>query len=350
VWTDRVSEAAIEDLATVAEPAMEAVTEPVLEQTEELVVELANGGFGMDGEVAEAEELVAEIKGPGTTEIEVLVNIAQFAVPAVEEPVDEELPAEGRISPPPLAEAVRVLDDSDAGPTELDALVETASVEPAAVEAPAAELLVEMPVEELLVEEEEELPVEEMLVEEVPIEELSLTGAQVAEVEAEAPVATEVALAAETVVEVAAPVLSGDSPSDSVRVDDLKARIETSEETQQPEPDWTVLPVVPAVSAPAEAAPVLDEPAVLSLETEDREVEVVFPEEPQVPIDYDSMKSRIERTRSRLKAKAFDAMMTGESALLGRDAEASDRKRKKLPNVDTEVDETIETSLREEED
>ena len=39
------------------------------------------------------------------------------------------------------------------------------------------------------------------------------------------------------------------------------------------------------------------------------------------PVDYDSMKNRIESTRSRLKAKAFDAMMTGESALLGRDLE-----------------------------
>ena len=39
--------------------------------------------------------------------------------------------------------------------------------------------------------------------------------------------------------------------------------------------------------------------------------------------DYDAMRARIELTRSRLKAKAFDAMMAGESALLGRDPETT---------------------------
>ena len=66
------------------------------------------------------------------------------------------------------------------------------------------------------------------------------------------------------------------------------------------------------------------------------------------PIDYDAMKSRIEMTRSRLKAKAFDAMMSGESALLGRDPANFERK-KVVPKVDSEVNDTIETSLREEE-
>jgi hypothetical protein len=68
------------------------------------------------------------------------------------------------------------------------------------------------------------------------------------------------------------------------------------------------------------------------------------------PVDYDSMKDRIERTRSRLKAKAFDAMMTGESALLGRDLGDTSTTQQTVPDVDSEVDETIETSLREEEE
>jgi ribonuclease E len=67
------------------------------------------------------------------------------------------------------------------------------------------------------------------------------------------------------------------------------------------------------------------------------------------PVDYDSMKSRIESTRSRLKAKAFDAMMTGEAALLGRDLEGRVRDSK-VSGVDRDIDETIETSLREEEE
>ena len=71
--------------------------------------------------------------------------------------------------------------------------------------------------------------------------------------------------------------------------------------------------------------------------------------EPEEPVDYDSMRSRIEVTRSRLKAKAFDAMMTGESSLLGRDTEDAEHRKKVVPAVDSEVNETIETSLREEE-
>ena len=79
--------------------------------------------------------------------------------------------------------------------------------------------------------------------------------------------------------------------------------------------------------------------------------EPVESDEPQAeeePVDYDSMRSRIEVTRSRLKAKAFDAMMTGEAALLGRDTEDAEHRRKVTPAVDSEVNETIESSLREE--
>ena len=43
-------------------------------------------------------------------------------------------------------------------------------------------------------------------------------------------------------------------------------------------------------------------------------------------------------------------MMTGESALLGREPRAPSRNKGELPTVDSEIDETIETSLREEEE
>jgi hypothetical protein len=173
------------------------------------------------------------------------------------------------------------------------------------------------------------------------------------------------ALVAETLVEEAAPAISGEPPADPARVDDLKARIEetrrrirheleqpfdTDEEVEKVAPDWTVLPTVPAASAPADVAQDFAEPEAPTVEPEAREFEVIFPGEPAEPVDYESMKSRIEQTRSRLKAKAFDAMMAGESALLGREAEGSDRSRNALPSVDAEVDETIESSLREEED
>jgi hypothetical protein len=65
-------------------------------------------------------------------------------------------------------------------------------------------------------------------------------------------------------------------------------------------------------------------------------------------VDYDAMRSRIEATRSRLKAKAFDAMMTGESALLGRDAVEASTERPPAADVDKEIAQTIETTLREE--
>jgi hypothetical protein len=153
--------------------------------------------------------------------------------------------------------------------------------------------------------------------------------------------------------------------AEAQRVDDLKARIEETrrrirQELEQPfvttaEPaqsgaDWTVSPAVPAVTEPAgrpSAQPLVHEPV---LEVDDRELDVVMGTEPQQPLDYDSMKARIEMTRSRLKAKAFDAMMTGESALLGRDVEGTIRRQKALGNVDSEVEETIESSLREQED
>lgn len=346
VWPEPESEAAIEDLPPeagpvveeVMEPAIELIVEPVVEAPEELMIV----GFPTDKvveleeEVVETKELVAEIKGPGTEEIEALVETTEFPQIAVEEPVDEELADEGRISPPPEPELVIVADEVDAGPTGMEALVETASVESAAAELPVVEELLELPVEELVVEE---LPLEEALVEEPAVE--------------------------VTPIAEAAPAVSDEAPADIARVDDLKSRIEetrrrirreleqpfdTEEETHEAEPDWTVLPAVPVTSAPADVAPVFAEPEAPAVEPEPREVEVIFPGEPEEPVDYESMKSRIEQTRSRLKAKAFDAMMTGESALLGRDAEGSDRNRSALPSVDTEVDETIETSLREEEE
>jgi len=62
------------------------------------------------------------------------------------------------------------------------------------------------------------------------------------------------------------------------------------------------------------------------------------------------MRTRIEETRGRLKAKAFDAMMTGESALLGRESPEKAAERPGPAVLDHDVDQTIETTLREEED
>ncbi len=66
-------------------------------------------------------------------------------------------------------------------------------------------------------------------------------------------------------------------------------------------------------------------------------------------VDYEAMRGRIEETRGRLKAKAFDAMMTGESALLGRDPEDAGVKLPAPTEVDGEIVKTIDSTLSEEE-
>ena len=64
--------------------------------------------------------------------------------------------------------------------------------------------------------------------------------------------------------------------------------------------------------------------------------------------DYDAMRARIELTRSRLKAKAFDAMISGESALLGRDSdEESAAAARRAAAFDSEIEQTVDTTLRE---
>ena len=66
--------------------------------------------------------------------------------------------------------------------------------------------------------------------------------------------------------------------------------------------------------------------------------------------DREAMRRRIEATRSRLKAKAFDAMLSGESSLLARDTAGAlegSALKVEVP-VDSEVDQTIESTLTEE--
>lgn len=98
-----------------------------------------------------------------------------------------------------------------------------------------------------------------------------------------------------------------------------------------------------AEDSPAPLADGLPSPAVAEAEgTHDEPVSGLGAE-------YDAMRRRIETTRNRLKAKAFDAMMTGESALLGRDSAGAGAEVPALANIDSEIVQTIETTLREEE-
>lgn len=159
------------------------------------------------------------------------------------------------------------------------------------------------------------------------------------------------------------PVVVDETPAAAVPMDDLKARIEATRlrirrELEQPflsepeavapvEDDWTVSPAVSVVEeVVVNEEPEIPEPAEPPAIELEGDAELAMEE----PVDYESMKSRIEQIRSRLKAKAFDAMMSGESALLGRDTEDAAHRRNVATPVDSDVDETIETSLREEED
>jgi len=145
-------------------------------------------------------------------------------------------------------------------------------------------------------------------------------------------------------------------------VDDLRARIEETRrrirrELEQPfvapgevqgTGDRTISTVVPEMSeaAPPQPAPTESADALGDVVAKDDGLQTAGDE----GVDYDAMKSRIEMTRSRLKAKAFDAMMMGEAALLARDPDGAELKRAVAPALDSEIDQTIETGLREEED
>jgi hypothetical protein len=325
-------------------------------------------------EEAEALEII-----PAIEEAEPVAQVAQPAdsdITLTRDFLEEPLPGSGwgpragiAVEEEALEDTTSVVPDvvlSHAGP-ELELERPRVESPDAAAVLARSEQVSEEPVADLpVLEELVELPVVEELVE-LPVVEESLTEITrpgMAEAEALAGAAT----VAERL-----PVVERAPLGDAALVDDLKSRIEetrrrirheleqpfdTAEGTKPPEPDWTVSAAVPVVEEaiaveplPTQALaaePIRSETDELVVERD--ELETGLESGAEEPIDYDSMKDRIESTRSRLKAKAFDAMMTGESALLGRDAEGADHGQRPVPGVDSEVDETIETSLREEEE
>jgi nicotinate-nucleotide--dimethylbenzimidazole phosphoribosyltransferase len=164
-------------------------------------------------------------------------------------------------------------------------------------------------------------------------------------------------------------------PPARIAADDLKARIEATRrrirrELEEPfvtaEDEAATQPiVVPPLPEPVIGSALMQEPSVevgqapLAGEAEAALVGIDVGEAGGAgetreqlasgsDLEYDAMRSRIEITRNRLKAKAFDAMMTGESALLGRDSADAVTGHPAVADVDTEVVETIESTLREE--
>jgi hypothetical protein len=127
-------------------------------------------------------------------------------------------------------------------------------------------------------------------------------------------------------------------------------------------------PVAEVVEEPVVEEPVVEEPEAEVVEEPEAEVveepvvEAAVVEEPVVEepadesaareggtIDQAEMRRRIEETRARLKAKAFDAMMSGESALLSRDSGEKPVPQGDDIKLDGELESSIDESLSQEE-
>lgn len=130
------------------------------------------------------------------------------------------------------------------------------------------------------------------------------------------------------------------------------AEAETVAETEaeaHPEADETSVAAQQAdesdidyLSTPAEGEPMVDaKPG--GLKPEDLSARSAPPEKPA--FDREAMRRRIEETRSRLKAKAFDAMVQGESFI--NTEQESDSEGAKI-DLDSESQHAIEKTLREE--
>jgi hypothetical protein len=128
-----------------------------------------------------------------------------------------------------------------------------------------------------------------------------------------------------------------------VAADDLRTRIEETRRRIRMELDEPFATPSAGVAAEEMLTGSVAEPV-----TEEAEVGETGPQAAsELGVDYDAMRGRIEMTRNRLKAKAFDAMMTGEAALLGRDPANAAGGMPAFADVDSEIIQTIETTLRE---
>ncbi len=103
------------------------------------------------------------------------------------------------------------------------------------------------------------------------------------------------------------------------------------------------------VEEPTTAAPVISEPEPI-VESPSASEPIVQEQPAREPaaVDQAEMRRRIEETRARLKAKAFDAMMSGESALLRNDSGDRPVPRDAHAKLEPEIDSTIDESLSQE--
>jgi hypothetical protein len=282
-------------------------------------------------------------EGPATGE-SVAPEVEEAAEPAAEEasePVAEAVPE-------PVAEEAAG-EDLRARIAETRAAIESEIAQPfAEEEAVAAEQVYEGPEYQAPVEEpeaeappaaEEDLPVPgapEPVPHgwEIPYE--TPEPAAAGEIVAEEPPAELEAEATSTggVIEEAEPQLVSGLVADTAAEPEVAEPGEPSAVESRTEPEPELAPV-------AESEPVAEpEPVAEAAPAPAREG--------SGNIDQAEMRRRIEETRARLKAKAFDAMMSGEAALLSRDSGEKPVPKADDLNFDNDVESTIDESLSQE--
>ena len=324
-FADETAELADEAAAAADDAVVDAAAAELV--AEEAVVEAVAAELVAEEAVAEAE--AAEI----------------IAVEAVNEAVIAEVVAEGAV-----ADAL-VADGQDAPAAELvaeeavaEAAAATAVAEEAVAEADVAELVAEVAIAEAVVSEvvAEEAVIEavaEDVVAEEAVEEADLAEAVAEEIEVEEAVADEV---------VAEAPLAGQEPEPFVGpaiapqlVTDTPAEPESvSQESPPARPHaWDIA---------YEDEPVAEEPIIAEAVAEEP-APAAAPARESGGIDQAEMRRRIEETRARLKAKAFDAMMSGEAALLSRDSGDKPVPGADDVALDAETDSAIDESLSQEE-
>ncbi len=308
------AEEASEEAPVLEEPAVEpepdevVAVEPAVEPAEPLVA-------GPPVEEVPAEEPVAET--PAAEE----PTAEQPAVeqPAVEQPtVEEAAVAEAPPRPFPVWEQhpeEPAGEDLRARIEETRETLEAELAEPFAQEAAEQEVVGEVASAEVVAEEVEVLDEAGAAASEAP----AAAESPVVEALPEAPVVEEPAVVEEPVADEA---------------------VTEEQALEAPVPTGEALPEASVAEAPGA------ETAVAEVAPEDSAAE--SPREGGV-IDQAEMRRRIEETRARLKAKAFDAMMSGEAALLARDSGDKPVPKGDDHGLDAETDSVIDESLSQEE-
>jgi len=311
---------------------------------------------------------------------------AAVADEAVVEAAEADVVAEAAVVEAEAADAVaeEAVAEADAATSVAEEAAAEADIadlvaDEAVVEAAEADVVAEEAVEEAVVAEgvAEEAEAEEAVADEV-VAEAPLAGQEpepfvgpvppqlVPDVPASAepvheeapprkPHAWEIDYDAETTAEVpAADVAAAVAAAAPEPVAEEPAVIEEPVVAEEPAAPVAEEPIV-AEEPVVAAAPVAEEPAVIEEPVVAEEPTAPVAEEPEAPareaggIDQAEMRRRIEETRARLKAKAFDAMMSGEAALLSRDSGEKPVPSADDVKIDEETGSAIDESLSQEE-